>query len=163
MGTSLRRTKATKRTKKRSSTHLLPCLHPHLPIRHLTFVRNVLGLIGMVWLFGATLLCINAAGAQNTSGSHAHDFLILATVFTDQGFALPGARVRVRRTDEKKPKWEATSDRRGEFAVRVPEGAEYELTVEASGFKPEIRKIDARADTRTDLTIRMDKASGGKS
>jgi hypothetical protein len=42
-------------------------------------------------------------------------------VFTDQGFALPGARVRVRRADEKKPKWEATSDRRGEFAVRVPE------------------------------------------
>jgi hypothetical protein len=126
-------------------------------------VRIIFGFSGLVWLAGAMLLCTPIVGAQTASGSHAHDFLIFATVFTDQGFALPGARARVRRADEKKPKWEATSDRRGEFAVRVPEGAEYEMMVEASGFKPEVRKIDAREDTRTDLTIRMDRASGGKS
>jgi hypothetical protein len=37
------------------------------------------------------------------------------------------------------------------------------MTVEASGFKPQICKIDAREERRTDLTIRMDRASGGKS
>ncbi len=162
MGTTWRRMKATKTTKRRSSTRFGAFRHPHLPIRHLTFVRPIASFAGFVWLAGALLVGAPAAGAQNAS-SHAHDFLIFATVFTDQGFALPGARVRVRRADEKKPKWEATSDRRGEFAVRVPEGAEYEMTVEANGFKPEIRKIDARAETRADLTIRMDKASGGKS
>ena len=162
MGMSLRRTKGTKRTKKRSNTRLGPFRHPYLPVHHLTSVRIILAFSGLVWLVGAVLLCTPIGGAQNTGGSHAHDFLIFATVFTDQGFALSGARVRVRRADEKKAKWEATSDRRGEFAVRVPEGAEYEMTVEANGFRPEVRKIDARKDTRTDLTIRMDKASGGK-
>jgi hypothetical protein len=163
MGTILRRMKATKRTKKRSSTRFVSLRHPRLPIPHLIFVRTILALSGLVWLAGAVLVCPPAVSAQNASSLHAHDFLVFATVFTDQGFALPGARVRVRRADEKKAKWEATSDRRGEFAVRVPEGAEYEMTVEATGFKPETRKIDAREDTRTDLTIRMDKASGGKS
>jgi Carboxypeptidase regulatory-like domain len=163
MGTSLRRMKTTKATKKTSSARFGPFRHPHLPIRHLIFVQTILVFSGLVWLAGGILVCPPAASAQGASGSRAHDFLIFATVFTDQGFALPGARVRVRRTDEKKPKWEATSDRRGEFAVRVPEGAEYEMAVEANGFKREVRKIDAREDTRTDLTIRMDKASGGKS
>ena len=162
MGMSLRRTKATKRTKKRSSARFAPFRHPHLPVRHLTFVRIILTFSGLVWLVGAMLLTAPIAGAQN-AGSHAHDFLIFATVFTDEGFALPGAHVRVRRIDEKKAKWAATSDRRGEFAVRVPEGAEYEMMVEASGFKPEVRKVDAREENRADLTIRMDKASGGKS
>lgn len=162
MGTNLRRMRAKKKTKKISSARLGSFRHPRLPVRHLTFVRIILAFSGLVWLVGATLLSAPIGGAQN-AGSHAHDFLIFATVFTEQGFALPGARVRVRRADEKKPKWEATSDRRGEFAVRVPEGAEYEMTVEASGFKPEIREIDAREDNRMDLTIRMGKASGGKS
>ena len=163
MGTSLRRMKATKRTKKTSSTRFEPFRHPHLPIRHLIFVRLIMGLTGLVWLAGGMLFTPPAVDAQKASGSHAHDFLIFATVFTDQGFALPGARVRVRRADEKKPTWEATSDRRGEFAVRVPQGAEYEMTIEANGFKPETRKIDAREANRTDVTIRMDRASGGKS
>lgn len=162
MGTSWRRMKATKRTKRRSSAPFGPFRHPHLSIHHLTFVRLLLTLAGLVWLASAMFFCVRAT-AQHSIGSHAHDFVIFATVFTDQGFALPGARVRVRRADEKKPKWEATSDRRGEFAVRVPEGADYEMSVEASGFKPEIRKIDAREETRADLTIRMNKATGGKS
>ena len=162
MEMSLKTMKGTKRTKKNLSTRFGPFRHPHLPIHHLTFVRIILAFSGSVWLMGAILLCTPIGGAQNGRGSHAHDFLIFATVFTDEGFALPGARVRVRRIDEKKAKWEATSDRRGEFAVRVPEGAEYEMMVEASGFKPEVRKVDAREESRADLTIRMDKASGGK-
>ena len=161
MGTSWRRMTTKKTKKKRSSTRFESFRHPHLPIRHLNFVRITLAFSGLVWFAGATSLYTPIVSAQ--SGSPGHDFLIFATVFTDHGFALPGARVHVRRADEKKAKWEATSDRQGEFAVRVPEGAEYEMTVEANGFKPEVRKIDARKDTRTDFTIRMDKASGGKS
>lgn len=63
------------------------------------------------------------------------------------------------------------SDHQGELAIRVPEGAEYELTIEARGYKTETRKINARQDRRTDLTIRMEPqteahpatATGGKS
>jgi hypothetical protein len=103
-----------------------------------------------------------AAAEQPQTGSHAHDFVIFATVFTDRGFALPGARVRVRREVEKKFRWEATSDRQGELGIRVPQGAEYELTVEARGFKPQTRKVDAREGNREDLTLQMEQVAGGK-
>ncbi len=111
---------------------------------------------GCFWLAGALFAVEPAGDAQNSSGSHAHDFVIFATVFTDRGFALTGARARVRRSDEKKFRWEAMSDHQGELAVRVPQGAEYELTIEARGFKTQTRKIDAREANRTDLTIRME-------
>ena len=48
------------------------------------------------------------------------------------------------------------SDHQGELAFRVPQGAEYEMTIEARGFKTQTRKIDAREDNRADLTIRME-------
>jgi hypothetical protein len=62
----------------------------------------------------------------------------------------------VRREDEKKFRWEATSDRRGELGIRVPQGADYELTVEARGFKSETHKVDARDGNREDLTFQME-------
>ena len=58
------------------------------------------------------------------------------------------------------------SDHQGELAVRVPQDAEYEMTIEARGFKTETRKINTREDNRADLTIRMqpqtDAGAGGK-
>lgn len=130
--------------------------HPLSPFGHLIFVRMTIALVGLVWLASAASIFAPAGGAQNSSGSHAHVFVIFATVFNDRGFALPGARVRVRRSDEKKFRWEGTSDHQGEVAFRVPQGAEYEMTIEARGFKPETRKVVAREDNQADLTIRME-------
>ncbi len=112
---------------------------------------------------GLPLIFAAPVGAQSSSKSHAHDFLIFATVFNDRGFALPGARVRVCREVEKKFRWEAMSDRRGDLGVRVPQGAEYEVTIEAAGFKTKIKKLDARDGNREDLTIQMERLAGGKS
>lgn len=103
-----------------------------------------------------------AAGDEKQGDTHAHDFVIFASVFTERGFALPGAKVRVRRTDEQKFRWEAISDRRGELGVRVKQGAEYELTIEAHGFQPQTRKVDAREGNREDLTFQMEPLAGGK-
>jgi len=129
-------------------------------------MRLTIALAGLAWLAGATFAFELAGGAQSSSRSHAHDFVIFATVFTDRGFALSGARARVRREGEKKFKWEATSDHQGELAFRVPQDAEYEIAFEARGFKTQTRKIDAREDNRADLTIRMELqtelATGGK-
>jgi hypothetical protein len=89
------------------------------------------------------------------------EFVLFGTVFTQQGFALPGAEISVRRAGEKpekKPRWRASSDRRGEFAVSVPAGAEYEITVRAPGYKDESRKVDARHGVREDLIFRMQPA-----
>jgi hypothetical protein len=88
----------------------------------------------------------------------AEQFLIFGTVFQESGFLLPGAEIQVRRAGEKKVRWRQLSDRRGEFAVRVPAG-EYELTVKAKGFETEARKIDSRSGQREDLTIRLKSAA----
>ncbi len=158
----------TRKTKKKRFDPLFDFFrHPPSPIGHLTFVRVTIALLGLVCLAGAAFAFEPAGGAQNASGSHAHDFVIFATVFTDRGFALLGARARVRRSEEKKFRWEAFSDHQGELAFRVPQDAEYEMTIEARGFKTETRKINARQGNRTDLTIRMepqtDSGTGGKS
>jgi hypothetical protein len=120
-------------------------------------------LLALVWTAGAVSVPGQAGSSQKQTNSHAHDFVIFATVFSQQGFALPGARARVRRADEQKFRWEAMSDRRGELGIRVKQGAEYELSVEARGFKPQTRKIDAREGDRQDLTLQMEQIAGGRS
>jgi hypothetical protein len=116
----------------------------------------VIVLFGTIRLTGTTFALDPGSATQNSSGSHAHDFVLFVTVFSRQGFALPGARARARRSEEKKFRWEAISDHQGELAFRVPPGAEYELTIEAHGFKTQSRKVDARQENRADLTVRME-------
>jgi hypothetical protein len=99
--------------------------------------------------------------------SHADDFLIRGTVFNDKALALPGAEIRIRKSGEKKFRWETLTNSRGEFAVRVPRGAEYELAVRAKGFAAEKKALDARIAAREENTVfRLTPAprdkSGGK-
>jgi hypothetical protein len=89
-------------------------------------------------------------------------FIVFVTVFNEQGFAFPGAQARLRRAGEKKDRWQALSDRRGEFAMRVPAGQEYELSVSAKGYQPIAQKVDARQLNRVDLTLRLVPASNEK-
>jgi hypothetical protein len=156
-----------KKTKKKRFDPLFDFFrHLLSPFGHLILVRLTIIFVGLLWLGGAAIVLAPASAAQNSSGSHARVFVIFATVFNDRGFTLTGARVRVRRSDEKKFRWEAASDHQGELAFRVPPGADYEMTIEARGFKTQTRKIDTREDNQTDLTIRMepqtDKGTGGK-
>jgi len=125
-------------------------------------MRGILPFAALLFVTTLGAVPVTSAGDEKQSDSHAHDFVIFATVFTEQGFTLPGAKVRVRRTDESKFRWEVISDRRGELGVRVKQGAEYELTIEAHGFKPQTRRIDAREGNREDLTFQMQPFAGGK-
>lgn len=94
---------------------------------------------------------------------HADDFLIHGTVFQPSGLSFPGASLRIRRAGEKKFRWETTTNSRGEFAVRVPQGAEYELSVQAKGFEEAARSIDAKAGTREEsVALHMKPAAGEK-
>jgi hypothetical protein len=151
----------TTRTTKRTFDPILQILRQPLPRSGHLRDRWIFNLLVLVWMAGAVSIPASGGG-QKQANSHAHDFVIFATVFTDQGFALPGAQVRVRRTDEKKFRWEAVSDRRGELGIRVKQGAEYELTVEARGFQPQTRKVDAREGDWEDLTLQMERIAGGK-
>jgi carboxypeptidase family protein len=156
MGTILRMMTKRKKTKKKRFEPLFDFFQHRLsPSGRLTSVRLTIVFIGLIWLAGAACGFEPAARAQDASGSRPRVFVIFATVFNEQGFAFPGARARVRRSDQKKFRWEGMSDHQGEVAFRVPPGAEYELVIEARGFKTETRKIDAQQDNQADLTIRM--------
>lgn len=60
---------------------------------------------------------------QHSSPSAQKDYaLIYGTVWGPDNFPAAGIPVRIRAASEKKWKWSLTSDRRGEFAQRVPAG-----------------------------------------
>jgi len=63
---------------------------------------------------------------------------------------------------ERKAKWDAVSDRQGEFGVRVPQGAEYEVRVKAKGYEEQKQQVDGKSSTYENLVFRMTPETGGK-
>jgi hypothetical protein len=62
--------------------------------------------------------------------------LIFGTVWGPDDRPVYGVKVKIRRADQKKPKWEQYSNHTGEFAQRVPPGkADYIVWVDLKGFK----------------------------
>jgi hypothetical protein len=96
--------------------------------------------------------------------SHANDFLIRGTVFTERAMSFPGVQLRIRRSGEKKFRWEDRTNSRGEFAMRVPQGGQYEMVVHAKGFADQAKTIDARSGSgENNVVFRMEPAKKGKS
>jgi len=95
--------------------------------------------------------------------SHKNDFLIRGTVFDEKALSFPGAQLRIRRVGEKKFRWDTYTNSRGEFAVRVPQGADYELVVHVKGFPDQTRTISAKnEDSQENVAFRMQPAAGDK-
>jgi len=127
-------------------------------------------------LFLASLLaCLNLffaaglAGQESSSkdreakGAHADDFLVRGTVFTEEGLALPGAELRIRRAEEKKFRWDTVSNSRGDFAVRVKLGSDYEVVARAKGYEQQSVSVNAKPGERyKDLVFRMRRPGGKK-
>ena len=86
----------------------------------------------------------NAGKHGKQKYSHANDFLIHGTVFTDKARSFPGVELRIRRAGEKKIRWRDYTNSRGEFAMRVPQGREYEMLIHAKGFADQSRTFDAK-------------------
>lgn len=94
--------------------------------------------------------------------SHANDFVIRGTVFNDKALSFAGVQLRVRRADEKKFRWESATASMGDFAIRVPQGSEYELVVHAKGFKDQSHVVDARNGDEERMVFRMERAEAAK-
>jgi len=95
--------------------------------------------------------------------SHANDFVIRGTVFNEKALSFPGVQLRIRRAGEKKFRWESYTNSRGEFAIRVPQGSNYELVVRSKGFVEQTRTIEAsNGDNEERLVFRMQLSAGGK-
>lgn len=83
-------------------------------------------------------------------------FLILGTVFNQNSLAFPGVSVRVRKKGDKKYRWQTYTNSRGEFAVRVPEGNDYEVAVHAKDFQDQMQEVKTDiGDTQQRLSIRL--------
>jgi len=96
-------------------------------------------------------------------GRHGDDFLVRGTVFTPYGFAFSGAEVRIRRTADKKFQWRDYTNSRGEFAIRVKMGSDYEVVASAKGFQDQSFPVDAKTGERfKDLIFRMQRQEGKK-
>ncbi|MGH9643110.1 MAG: hypothetical protein ACRD3Q_11875, partial [Terriglobales bacterium] len=91
--------------------------------------------------------------------------LIFGTVFDTEGHALYGVKVKIRRADEKKTRWELYSNHTGEFAQRVPVGpGDYVVWADVKGYKlddgrrlrpGEEVKVHIDGDERTDIGIHL--------
>lgn len=94
---------------------------------------------------------------------HLNDYLIRGTVFTEKALSFPGVQLRIRKVGEKKFRWESLTNSRGEFAVRVPQGSDYEMVVRAKGFAEQTRTIDAKTGGNEEsMVFRMQPTAGGK-
>jgi len=97
-------------------------------------------------------------------GSHADDLLLRGTVFTPEGLAMPGVELRIRRVAEKKFKWDTLSNSRGEFAVRVKMGSDYEISIHSKGYQPIKQTVDGKTGERSkELVFHMQRQEGKKS
>jgi hypothetical protein len=85
--------------------------------------------------------------------------LIFGTVFAPDDRPAYGVRVKIRRAAEKKARWELFSDRRGEFAQRLPVGsADYVLWADVQGPKDRPRaevKVHIENDERVDISLHL--------
>ena len=107
----------------------------------------------------AALLLWLPACAWAASGSSAPYALIFGTVWSPDNRPVYGVHVRLRRASEKKFRWEAFSDHRGEFAIRVPaSAADYVLLPDLKHEKdrplPETR-IHVASDERVDIGVHL--------
>jgi len=90
-------------------------------------------------------------------------FLIIGTVFNENGLSFPGVHVRVRVNKETKFRWETTTNSRGEFAVRVPDGIQYEVVVHQKKYRDQSITVAAiREDVQKRLTIKLESIEVGK-
>jgi hypothetical protein len=92
--------------------------------------------------------------------------LIFGTVWDPDGHPLYGVKVKIRRANEKKARWELYSNHTGEFAQRLPVAqADYIVWADTKGYKlPSGKQLKPGAevtvhidsDERSDIGLHLD-------
>jgi len=94
----------------------------HLAPRH-RFGRAAFAVCAAFVLVSALLAAPLSLTAEQ-QGKPKDYALIVGTVWGPDNRPVAGIPIKIRRAIDKKPKWELVSDSRGEFAQRVPPGAQ---------------------------------------
>ena len=101
--------------------------------------------------------------SSNGKKSKAPPYVIIGTIFNESALSYPNVRIQVRRVNEKKFRWDTYTNSRGEFAVRVPEGQEYEVFIHEKSYKEVSLKVTAdNSVMERKLSIRLEKVSAEK-
>jgi Carboxypeptidase regulatory-like domain len=90
-------------------------------------------------------------------------FLILGTVFNERALAFPGVEVKIRRKGEKKFRYDTYTNSRGEFAIRVPDGIEYEVVVRQKAYKEQSQVVTANmVELQKRLSFKLESSKPAK-
>ena len=108
------------------------------------------------------------APTQESSSTSKHKskippFLVIGTVFNERALAFPGVQVKIRRKGEKKFRYDTYTNSRGEFAIRVPDGIEYEVVVREKNYKEQAQNVVATmTDVQKRLTFKLESTKPAK-
>lgn len=102
------------------------------------------------------------SSSSKTKSRAVPSFLIIGTVFSENALSFPGVQIRVRVSGEKKFRWETYTNSRGEFAVRVPPGSEYEVVTHVKKYNDQTQNVNAKADVQQRLSIKLEPPGPGK-
>jgi Carboxypeptidase regulatory-like domain len=104
-----------------------------------------------------------SSSTSKAKHGHANDLLIRGTVFNEHGLSIEGVQLQIQRADAKKPHWETRTNFRGEFAVRVPPGADYQIAAEIKGFAKQSQAVHGKDGAAEEKVIfHMEPVKGGK-
>jgi Carboxypeptidase regulatory-like domain len=165
---TMKKMPTTRKRKTTSSPSTNRLLHPFFAVQHPIVMRFFLaaGLLLLTGVHTQALLQESTAQTPPAPDKKASALqqacLLYGNVFTAEGKLLPDADVHVRRAADKRPKWSTASDRRGEFAVRVPPGSDYVIEIRAKGFVTQTKTVTAQSYSRLDLVFHMDPSQDKK-
>ena len=135
-----------------------PKLPPFVPPSSL----RLLSLLLIVLSFFAASGNASAAKPPKTKKDYA---LIVGTVWGPDNLPVYGVKIKIRRSQDRKAKWELLSDHHGEFAQRLPVGkTDYLVTADLKDFKPNDGKplhlvqevtVHIDSDERVDIGLHL--------
>jgi len=161
--------RSTRRTTKRKLKTVIFRSRTPLP-RPLEFHFRAAYRMALLGLCVPAILCSGrsaAASGNFLSGENKHEkpyALIFGTVWGPDDHPLYGVKIKIRRENEKKVRWELYSDHNGEFAQHVPAGKQdYIIWADTKGHKSatgdqlrgEEVKVHIDADERADTGLHL--------
>ena len=118
-------------------------------------------------LLAVCLCAISGFGSSAAAADNKHETpyaLIFGTVWGPDDYPIFGVKIKIRRDDQKKARWEVLSDHNGEFAQRVPAGEQdYVIWADLKGIKlkngnqlkGEEVKVHVSGDERVDTGLHL--------
>ena len=115
--------------------------------------RRVAAFMAIALMLATMRLAVAADSKQHERDPYA---LLFGTLYGPDERPAYGVKIKIRRADQKKAKWELISNHQGEFAQRVPAGkADYIVTADVkSNPKPELT-VHVENDERKDFVLHM--------